>query len=249
MPSIGRLVLALAVLSLLRIAGPASAQIPDEFTNLEVLPKDVSKRELVGIMREFSLALGVRCKHCHVGESTTSLEGYDFASDDKEHKRVARLMMRMTNDINSTHLAKLGRDNVTRVRCFTCHHGVDEPERIEDIVLEVVAKDGVPAAMEKYRELRGEYYGSASYDFGAGPLNKVAETLAREHHDAAGAIDVAKVNIEFNPDESSTHLLLGQLYQATGDRAAAIAAVEKSLELDPENEWAKGILEKLKASE
>jgi len=37
----------------------ASAQIPKEFTNLEVIPKDVESRQLVGIMRNFAGALGV----------------------------------------------------------------------------------------------------------------------------------------------------------------------------------------------
>ena len=35
---------------------------------------------------------------------------------------------------------------------------------------------------------------------------------------------------------------------AAGDNAAAIASVERCLELDPENKWAKGILEKMKAA-
>ena len=78
------------VLVALALATSAAAQIPDQFTNLKVLPKDIAKGELVSLMREFSGALGVRCGHCHVGESATSLEGFDFAADDKEPKRVAR---------------------------------------------------------------------------------------------------------------------------------------------------------------
>lgn len=46
--------------------GPASGQIPDEFKNLKVLPKDISKRDLTTVMRSFSHALGVRCVECHV---------------------------------------------------------------------------------------------------------------------------------------------------------------------------------------
>jgi tetratricopeptide (TPR) repeat protein len=158
-------------------------------------------------------------------------------------------MMKMVSDINGVHLAKLGRDDITTVRCITCHHGVTTPETIDSIVLSVTRKDGLDAALEKYRELRAGYYGSGSYDFTASPLNEVAETLAQERNDVAGGITVAKMNLELNPDNARTYLLLGQLYQAAGDRAAAIAHVEKSLELDPGNRWAKGMLEKLKAAE
>ena len=47
-------------------ASVALAQIPDKFTNLKVLPKDIAKRDLVETMRSFSMALGVTCQHCHV---------------------------------------------------------------------------------------------------------------------------------------------------------------------------------------
>jgi tetratricopeptide (TPR) repeat protein len=240
----------LAILSLIVAAAPAAAQIPDEFTNLKVLPEDIGKRELVDIMKAFSGALGVRCSFCHVGESTTSLEGFDFASDEKEAKEVARAMMKMVGDINDNHLAQLGHDgDVPRVRCVTCHHGVQEPQTIDNVVLAVAGKDGLDAAMTRYRELRGEYYGTAAYDFTAGPLNTVAETLARQHNDVAGAIKVMKMNLEFNPDSAMSHLLLAQLYQASGDKAAALASAQKSLELDPQNKWAQKMLEQLKAAE
>ena len=89
--TIGLLAQPVLLLVILFVAStPVAAQIPDEFTNLKVLPKDISKREMVSIMRSFAGALGVRCKHCHVGEDPNSLEGYDFASDDPEPKRVAR---------------------------------------------------------------------------------------------------------------------------------------------------------------
>lgn len=249
MSALQRSLIGLAALVIILAGGSATAQIPDKFTNLEVLPKDISKRELVSVMRGFASALGKRCNYCHVGENPQSLEGYDFASDEKESKVVARTMMKMVDAINTTYLAELGREDVIRVRCVTCHHGISEPETIDAIVLDVTAKEGVEPAMAKYRELREEYYGSASYDFSSGPLNKVAETLAREREDVTGAIAVMKMNIELNPDDSYPYILLGQLYQASGDTAAAIASVEKSLELEPDNKWAQGLLEKLKAGQ
>lgn len=247
MSTASRRLLMLAAIIVIAVAGSASAQIPDEFTNLKVLPKDISKRELVSTMRSFSMALGERCTFCHVENEAT--DKMDWASDDKEHKEIARTMMKMAGDINSVYLSKLEDKDPVHVRCITCHHGVALPQTIESIVLDTSKKDGLDAALAKYRELREKYYGSASYDFTAVPLNEVAETLAQERSDVPGAITVAKMNLELNPDNASTYLLLGQLYQASGDKAAAIANVEKSLELDPDNHWAKGVLEKLKSAE
>jgi len=109
-------------------ATPAPAQIPEKFTNLRVLPKDIPREELVRVMRGFTGALGVRCNHCHVGPGPATLEGFDFASDDKEAKRVARVMMRMTREINTRLLPQTGRSPLTEVRCMTCHRGVAKPE-------------------------------------------------------------------------------------------------------------------------
>jgi len=60
--------------------------VPDEFTNLQIFPKDVGKRELISTMRRFADALGVRCNYCHAGPD--NLEGTDFAADKLETKRV-----------------------------------------------------------------------------------------------------------------------------------------------------------------
>ncbi len=37
----------------------AQASIPDEFTNLRFLPEDIQKRDLINIMRGFTIQLGV----------------------------------------------------------------------------------------------------------------------------------------------------------------------------------------------
>ena len=118
----------LAAAIALAAGAPAPAQIPEKFTNLQVLPRDIPREELVRIMRGFTGALGVRCNHCHVGPGPATLEGFDFASDAKETKRVARVMMRMTGEINGRLLPQTGRSPLTEVRCMTCHRGAAKPE-------------------------------------------------------------------------------------------------------------------------
>jgi len=134
--------------------GSASAQIPDKFTNLKVLPKDISKGEMIGIMRAFSGGLGVRCTYCHPGKDPDSLDGVDFASDELKHKTIARDMMKMVGEINDRLVPAAGMENPTRVRCVTCHRGVTEPETLARLILSVVKDKGLDAAIASYRELR-----------------------------------------------------------------------------------------------
>src|SRR6266404_8667440 len=85
---------------------PAAAQFPDKFTNLKVLPKDISKHELESTMRGFAFALGVRCDHCHV-EKKAPEKGLDFAADDKDEKKTARIMLQMVAGINHDYISKV----------------------------------------------------------------------------------------------------------------------------------------------
>ena len=113
----------------------SSAQIPDKFTNLKVLPKDIAKDKLVDVMRSYTSALGVRCSHCHDGEEGKPLSTYDFASDVKTAKQKARIMMNMTGDINKKYLSALTKfkDDVLEVKCVTCHRGATQPIPLEDL--------------------------------------------------------------------------------------------------------------------
>ncbi len=61
----------LFVIMILFFATSVNAQIPDKFENLQVLPKEISKPELMENMKSFALGLGVRCHFCHVGEGDT----------------------------------------------------------------------------------------------------------------------------------------------------------------------------------
>jgi hypothetical protein len=78
--------------------------------NLKLLPPE----HLMETMQAFRAALGVRCDFCHV-------QG-DFASDEKPHKEIARMMIGMSREIN----AKFP-DGKMHVTCYTCHRGAEEP--------------------------------------------------------------------------------------------------------------------------
>jgi len=91
--------------ALLVAATPAVAQIPTTFTNLQVLPKDIPRSELIATMRNIAGSLGVRCVHCHVGPD--DLQGMDFAIDEKRSKVAARAMLQMVRAINADYVSRL----------------------------------------------------------------------------------------------------------------------------------------------
>ena len=74
--------------------------IPDTFTNLKVLPKDITKPELINTMKGFAMQLGRRCRFCH--DVNDDLSEGNFASDKKIEKAAARVMIKM--------MAEIGRD-------------------------------------------------------------------------------------------------------------------------------------------
>jgi hypothetical protein len=222
----------------------ALAQIPDEFTNLQVLPKDIEKRELVSAMRGFASALGVRCNYCHPGPE--SLQGMDFATDENPHKVVARGMMKMVADINQQVQSAAGESGQPRVEvsCMTCHRGQELPRLTRDVLVQTYEEGGLDALVAEYRRLREEYYGTHTYDFSPTLLSSIAESWIR-----ADNLDDAQTLLEFNltenPDSGYTYVLLGRIHAQRDDKDAAIAAWQKALEIEPENEWVKRMLQRI----
>jgi cytochrome c len=121
--------------AVLASAGTQSGQpqwTPSPPTNLQVLPKDIPLRQLIQMMRSFTMGLGVRCQHCHVfkGDDPNDLSTFDFANDEKAPKNTARAMVRMAMAINNEHLKDVGEPRPVgelKVTCYTCHRGETKP--------------------------------------------------------------------------------------------------------------------------
>lgn len=97
---------------------------PWKAKNLQVLPPDMPREQLFGVMKKISLSLGVRCTHCHVGKEGQPLSTFNFASDAKREKEMARWMLRVTHDINQRFEVDM---NTPEVTCYTCHRGQVKP--------------------------------------------------------------------------------------------------------------------------
>ena len=240
-----RLLHATAILIVATWSATAAAQIPDKFTNLKVLPKEISKTDLVATMRGVAGGLGVRCAFCHVGPE--DLTGMDFASDSKREKRIARSMLAMVKEINGALIPKAGIENPIQVRCATCHHGVTRPESLVDIMEGKFESGGLDSATTAYLTLKKTYFGSDSYSFKPGTLNEIAEWLANEKEDTDAAIAIMRFSLEQTPDVAYSYNLLGRIEAGAGRNQDAIESLKKAIELNPDDKWSRRVLDRLEA--
>jgi photosynthetic reaction center cytochrome c subunit len=104
------------------------SQAPPPPQNLQVLPKDISREELLGTMRGYTAGLGVQCNYCHIQEGRGGRN--DFVTDEKQPKKTARVMITMMNHVNETLAAGIGKPaaELTKVQCVTCHRGEAIPK-------------------------------------------------------------------------------------------------------------------------
>ena len=98
-----------------------------EHRNLQVLPPNITHDQLIATMRGFTTALGVRCDHCHERIPGGGERDFNFASDAKPEKEIARTMIRMTRTINADFMTEVNRVAPPRVSCMTCHRGSTIP--------------------------------------------------------------------------------------------------------------------------
>jgi|SRR5271154_2245902 len=96
-------------------------------TNIKALPKTITGDEVIKLMRQYEGNLGVECEYCHARNPETKRN--DFPSDANPLKDKARLMIKMTDDLNTKYLAQLTDPKAASpITCGTCHRGMAHPE-------------------------------------------------------------------------------------------------------------------------
>jgi hypothetical protein len=97
-------------------------------TNLKVLPKNITGDEINKLMHQYESDLGVDCEFCHARNPETRRN--DFPSDANPLKDSARIMIKMTDDLNTKYLTQIIGDHKPDVpiTCGTCHRGMAHPE-------------------------------------------------------------------------------------------------------------------------
>jgi len=234
--------------------GGGAAQQPNGFTNLQVWPTDTPRAVVLNFMNAFNRSLGIECNYCHVQRDGK----FDFASDEKREKRVARKMILFRDSIN-VELAAIvdkpvtaGPTSVearpgapTRVLCASCHHGLPIPAPLGEAISEAEKTGGVTAGLAKFKDLRAKFYGGQQYDFTDYALVGIANTAlnAKRPDDA---MKYLQANLEYFPKSSQTYQMMAQVKNAKGDKAGAIKDLETAVQLDPQNNQAKNQLQQLK---
>jgi tetratricopeptide (TPR) repeat protein len=246
MKRISRIGAVLASLLLASTAAFAQGQPPAP-TNLQVLPKDMPREQLLQAMQSFTQALGVQCSYCHVFEGRGGRN--DMASDEKAPKKTARRMLVLAREINEKLPAAVGKsaETTTRIGCMTCHRGVAVPKQLTQILSEAVTAKGLDGAIADYRDLRTRYFGSMAYDFSENGLISMAQAAVNADR-ADNALAWLNLNLEFYPKSARTYVVMAQAHQKKDDKAAAVKDLEKAVEIDPNNAQAKQQLQQLKGA-
>ncbi len=236
----------LAALLLLAAAAPAAGQDAQRPRNLKVLPADMTREQVVAVMRGFNSALGVRCTHCHAPYVASKPDSLNFASDANPTKNTARQMMRMVRGINREYLAALAAPGgePARVDCVTCHRGAPRPLTLEDTLRTVALRQGADSAVAAYRRLRARHHGGFTYDFGERPLSTLATRLAAEGR-AADARRILELNAEQFPESAGAAFELGRAYETAHDRDGAVEQYRRALRLQPGHRQAQQALQRL----
>ena len=220
------------LISVFALAVTTNAQMPDKFKNLKVLPKDITKDQLDKIMDSFTAGLGVNCEFCHVRNEDTNKMQFDL--DRKTAKSKARIMLKMTMDINKKYLSQLSEfsDHIEQVKCITCHRGNKEPKMLENVLYSTIQKKGIDEAISTYHKLHDEYYGGFAYDFRDHTLVKLIEMLDKDQK-YDDAMKIAQLNLKMYPNSGVATFGLGQVYEAKGNKEDAIKTYKKAIELMP----------------
>jgi tetratricopeptide (TPR) repeat protein len=247
--------LVLAVLlAALAIPSLATAQVPEKFENLQVLPKDIPRDTLLRIMQGFTRALGVRCDFCHVPrEGAAPNPGgppqLNFAADDKPEKKNARVMIRMVRNINGEQLPMLA-DRAAppvNVQCVTCHRGLARPMTLDMVLARTVERAGVDSAIQQYRGLRTTSALSGRYDFSEATINDLAQQLGASGK-TSDALALLQMNQEFYPGSGQIDFAMGELHRQRGEREQAIVSYRAALVKQPQNRQARARLTELGVS-
>ncbi|HYR51494.1 MAG TPA: c-type cytochrome [Candidatus Dormibacteraeota bacterium] len=244
----GTVLILLTLTGVLARTGQAQPRFewPDRAKNLKVLPKDLAKEKLQATMVGFTRSLGVRCPFCHVGQEGQPLTTFDFASDQKPMKQVARGMMKLVKKTNEDiRKMNIPEPRHVEVQCVTCHRGRPRPFTLADDLAYVYGSAGIDSTVARYTMLRERFYGAGSYDFSERSLNEFGSNLLVEGH-PADAVRIFQLNVEQNPNSSFAYASLGDAYAASGQKEPAIQAYEKAVQLDPRNREADQKLKSLR---
>lgn len=115
-------------------------------------------------------------------------------------------------------------------------------EPIADTLYKTILSKGIKTAVKLYKSLKSSLFDK--YNFKEEQLNMLGYKLLTEKK-IKDAIEILKLNVESFPASFNVYDSLGEGYMADGNNELAIYNYKKSLELNPDNENAKDMLQQL----
>jgi len=120
---------------------------------------------------------------------------------------------------------------------------VSEPKiSITETLFLTIVEKGVNAAIEQYKELKAT--SSDKYNFKESQLNSLGYQLLQASK-TKEAIEILKLNVEAYPNSANVYDSIGEAYMIDGNKEMAKVNYQKSLELNPKNNNAIEMLEKM----
>jgi tetratricopeptide (TPR) repeat protein len=104
---------------------------------------------------------------------------------------------------------------------------------LEDLMLEVLLKENVEAAIKRYREFNADPLNA--YANRQWSLRLVGRRLMNTHKRFDDAIEIFKLNVAEHPRSDESLLMLANAYQRAGKRELAVKTYEAALQLNSQN--------------
>ncbi len=122
---------------------------------------------------------------------------------------------------------------------------IAEPKlALGDTLLVTIFESGIDSAISQYHYLKNNM--SDEYDFREAQLNMLGYILLRNQM-IKEAVEIFKLNTEAFPESANVYDSLAEGYLASGNTKLAEENYQKSLELNPDNQNASEMLNKLKS--
>jgi len=119
----------------------------------------------------------------------------------------------------------------------------DGPPSISEPMSKILEEDGVDTMIEQFDTFKEEH--ADEYDYGEAHLNMLGYQLSyRDRVDEA--LKVLKLNMDLFPESANVYDSYGELLLLKGDTTKAIEYYERALEVNPDYQNAKDVLERLK---
>jgi transglutaminase-like putative cysteine protease len=116
-------------------------------------------------------------------------------------------------------------------------------EPVTNVLEKVLKESGTDAMIDKYTELKGSK--NSGYVFSVHMLHQIGGNLFRENK-IDDALKVYLLNYKEYPDSFITNDALAETYLKMGEKKAALKFFKKSVELMPDYEYGKKMIEELK---